>query len=47
VLPGGYELIACSAPGIVSTGTDGRIRVSFFNDRDDQLLVRLRGRPIK
>jgi hypothetical protein len=47
VLPAGFELIACSAPGIISTGTDGRIRVSFFNDRDDQLLVKLRGRPLK
>lgn len=47
VLPAGFELIACSAPGIVSTGADGRVRVSFFNDRDDQLLVKLRGRPVK
>jgi hypothetical protein len=47
VLPKGFELIACSAPGIVSTGADGRLRVSFFNDRDDQLLVKLRGRPVK
>lgn len=47
VLPAGYELIACSTPGIVTTGADGRIRVSFFNDRDDQLLVKLRGRPMK
>ncbi len=47
VLPAGFELIACSAPGIVTTGADGRIRVSFFNDRDDQLLVKLRGRPLK
>lgn len=47
VLPVGYELVACSAPGIVSTDKNGRIRVSFFNDRDDQLLVKLRGRPIK
>ncbi len=46
VLPAGYELIACSAPGIVTTQSDGRIRVSFVNDRDDQLLVKLRGRPV-
>ena len=44
VLPAGYELIGCSAPGIVSTQKDGRIRVSFFNDRNDELLVRLQGR---
>ncbi len=44
VLPKGYELIFCGAPGIVSTQADGRIRVSFFNDRDDELMVRLKGR---
>ncbi len=47
VLPAGFELVACSAPGIVTTQKDGRIRVSFVNDRDDQLLVKLRGRPVK
>lgn len=46
VLPVGFELIACSAPGIVTTQADGRIRVSFVNDRDDQLLVKLRGRLV-
>ncbi len=44
VLPHGYELIGCSAPGIVSTQADGRIRVSFVNDRDDELMVKLKGR---
>ena len=44
VLPRGYELIACSAPGILSTQPDGRIRLSFFNDRDDELMVKLKGR---
>ncbi len=44
VLPRGYELIGCSAPGIVSTQADGRIRVSFVNDRDDELMVKLKGR---
>ena len=46
VLPKGYELIFCGAPGIVSTQTDGRIRVSFVNDRDDELMVRLKGRVL-
>lgn len=46
VLPKGYELIACGAPGIVTTQSDGRVRVSFFNDRDDELMVRLRGRKL-
>lgn len=44
VLPKNYELVLCGAPGIVSTQADGRIRVSFVNDRDDELLVRLQGR---
>ena len=47
VLPAGFELTASSAPGIVTTGPDGRIHISFFNDRNDELLVKLRGRPIK
>lgn len=46
VLPKGYELIFCAAPAIVSTQQDGRIRVSFFNDRDDQLMVRLKARQL-
>lgn len=47
VLPAGFELTACSAPGIISTQADGRVRISFFNDRDDQLFVKLRGRPLR
>lgn len=46
VLPRGYELVACGAPGIVTTEPDGRIRVSFVNDRDDELMVKLRGRKL-
>lgn len=44
VLPKGYELVFCAAPGIVSTQSDGRVRISFFNDRDDEVTVRLKGR---
>ena len=44
VLPRGFELIGCSAPGIVSTQADGRIRVSFLNDRDDELTVKIEGK---
>lgn len=47
VLPRGYELVACGAPGIVSTQNDGRIRVSFFNDRDDELMVKLTARLLQ
>ena len=46
VLPAGYELIASRSPAIVSTGADGRIRVSFFNDRDDDLPVRIEGKKL-
>ncbi len=46
VLPRGYELIGCGAPGMVTTQSDGRIRVSFVNDRDDELMVKLRGRKL-
>jgi hypothetical protein len=46
VLPEGYELAESQSPGIVSTDADGRIRISFFNDRDDQLPVRIVGRRL-
>ena len=44
VLPAGYELIGCSVPAIVSTQPDGRVRVSMWNDRDDELPVKITGR---
>ena len=47
VLPAGWELIGCASPGIVSTQTDGRIRVSFLNDRDDQLPVKITARRLR
>ena len=46
VLPKGYELVGSASPGIVSTGPDGRVRISFVNDRDDQLPVRIIGRKL-
>lgn len=46
VLPKGYELVGSASPGIVSTDPDGRIRVSFLNDRNDQLPVRIVGRKL-
>ncbi len=46
VLPKGYELVGSRSPGIVSADADGRIRISFFNDRDDQLPVRILGRKL-
>jgi hypothetical protein len=46
VLPKGWELIECGSPGIVSTDADGRIHVSFLNDRDDQLPVKIVARRL-
>jgi hypothetical protein len=46
VLPKGWELIECASPGIVSTDPDGRVRVSFVNDRDDQLPVTIVARRL-
>jgi len=46
VLPKGWELVECASPGIVSTDDDGRVRVSFLNDRDDQLPVKIIARRL-
>jgi hypothetical protein len=46
ILPKGYELIGSASPAMVSMDADGRIRVSFVNDRDDQLPVRITGRKL-
>jgi hypothetical protein len=46
VLPAGWELVQSASPAIVSTGSDGCIRVSFLNDRDDQLPVKIVARRL-
>ena len=46
VLPAGYELVASRTPGIAGTLDDGRVKVSFLNDRDDSLAVRVIGRRV-
>jgi hypothetical protein len=46
IMPAGYELIGSASPAMVSTDPDGRIRLSFLNDRDDQLPVRVTGRRL-
>lgn len=46
VLPKGYELVGSASPGIVTTDPDGRTRISFLNDRNDQLPVRIVGRKL-
>ena len=45
LLPKGWELVGSASPGIASTDADGRVRVSFLNDRDDQLPVKITARP--
>jgi hypothetical protein len=46
ILPRGYELTASASPAIVSTDADGRVRLSFLNDRDDQLPVKIAARRL-
>lgn len=46
LLPKGWELIGCGSPAIVSTDPDGRVRISFLNDRDDQLPVKITARSL-
>jgi hypothetical protein len=46
ILPAGYELTGSASPAIVSTDADGRMRLSFLNDRDDQLPVKITARRI-
>lgn len=46
VMPKGYELVGSASPGIVTTDPDGRVRISFLNDRNDQLPVRIVGRKL-
>jgi hypothetical protein len=47
ILPAGYELTGSASPAIVSTDADGRVRLSFLNDRDDQLPVKIAARRLK
>jgi hypothetical protein len=46
ILPKGYELTASASPAIVSTDPEGRVRLSFLNDRDDQLPVKIAARRL-
>jgi hypothetical protein len=46
ILPAGYELTGSASPGIVSTDAAGRVHISFLNDRDDQLPVKIVGRRL-
>lgn len=44
VLPEGWYLTQSSIPGVISTEADGRIRLSFVNDRPDNIDVHILGR---
>lgn len=46
LLPKGWELVGSASPGMVSTDHDGRVRISFVNDREDQLPVRITARRL-
>jgi hypothetical protein len=46
ILPKGYEVVGSASPAIVSMDADGRVRLSFLNDRDDQLPVKIIGRKL-
>jgi hypothetical protein len=46
VLPSGLEVIGSAAPAIVSTDPDGRVRLSFYNDRDDAMPVKITARRL-
>ncbi len=46
VLPQGWELIGSASPAIVSTDADGKVRLSFVNDRGDLLPVKITARRL-
>jgi hypothetical protein len=46
ILPKGYELVGSASPAMVSLEADGRVHVSFLNDRDDRLPVKIVGRRV-
>lgn len=45
ILPAGYEVVSCSVPAMVDM-SEGRVRVSMVNDRDDELAVKITGRKL-
>jgi hypothetical protein len=46
VLPEGWEVVGCASPAIIATESDGRVHLSFVNDRDDQLPVKITARRL-
>jgi len=46
VLPKGWEVVSSASPAMISTDSDGRVHLSFLNDRDDQLPVKIVARRL-
>jgi hypothetical protein len=46
VLPKGYELVSCNFPSQILQESDGRIGVSFWNDKPSEAPLTLRARPV-
>jgi hypothetical protein len=46
VLPKGWEVVNSASPAMISTDADGRVHLSFLNDRDDQLPVKIVARRL-
>jgi hypothetical protein len=46
LLPKSWEVVESASPAIISTDPDGRMRLSFVNDRDDQLPVKIVARRL-
>ena len=46
VLPQGWTVVASSTPGTISQDPDGRQRLYFENNRNDEIQVLIRGRRV-
>ena len=46
VLPAGWTVVASSAPGSISQDADGRQRLYFENNRNDEIQVLIRARRV-
>ena len=47
VLPAGWTVVASSIPGTITQDPDGRQRLSFENNRNDEIQVLIRARRVK
>jgi hypothetical protein len=46
VLPKGYELISCNFPSQILQESDGRVGISFWNDKPSEAPLTLRAKPV-